>query len=940
MIFNLPKHLFKFFALVGLIFVSQLSFAQCSTSSDPVVISGTNCEELSITSNKNAFTVTSAGYIGTIFGITSYTPALSINNGGNINLLTNNGYIQGQSQNRDAIALSSGGQIGTLNNASTITASQNGIGLYNNAAIGVINNSGAINNTGVQSINGSRAIYLQATSTGTPSIGTINNSGSIGGSNGGIYLDTAPTNSSGAYIGAISNSGGIDGGYGSGIVVGTGNTVNSINNNTGGVINSTYCPGGSCKDGIENWGTISEINNAGTIRGGNAYGGVGNGIFNTGLIGTISNSNTIAGGIYNTGTILLINNAANTSGSGIVGNGNPGIYNSGSISILNNAQSDLIYRGQLPDSYGIIVNSPTSYGQMSVTSPTGVMKFDAIAANVSSVPVGTTQFTNVLSGVADGNINSISRSGTFYGAFVNQSWNLNQVGNSQIWNLDVSQTNIASPNVSGSSAGTKLAKAIATTTGKVVPTTVAPPPVTTTTTTPTVNPPVVPTTTTTQVTTSVITPTVTSQPTVTKTVTVTSITTPSGTTISTPVTNTTNTPTTVPAPVTTTKTDVTQTFVYTPASTSQATTTTTTTSTSTTQVPTGPVLKNGTSLVSAVQAMTTSQANQFSAVHAEGYSSNMTIGLQQMAAVTNTVMDRIHTSMTSSPTAKVYQDDEGKYVWGDISGGHGTVNNYNDLAGFGYDLYNMLLGADLQRNQNGGYGVFAGVGGSNMTSSQQVSQNFNTTSYYAGLYATRNFEEQVKLSGALGYAYGSTNANRNTPNVGSFTGGNATSSYKSNGAYAAAKLAKAYQADSYTLSPFIGASYSQLWTGGVSEQGGNDFNFGINSASAYSAISFAGVDFVYPLLKGINDPLSLIGFYKFGYDWFANSNSAHSITATSPIYGSFTQVGANMGPVSNMIGLGLQGGITKEISARIGVVASSNSYGNSYGGGAELRFKF
>lgn len=47
-----------------------------------------------------------------------------------------------------------------------------------------------------------------------------------------------------------------------------------------------------------------------------------------------------------------------------------------------------------------------------------------------------------------------------------------------------------------------------------------------------------------------------------------------------------------------------------------------------------------------------------------------------------------------------------------------------------------------------------------------------------------------------------------------------------------------------------------------------------------------------------------------------------------------------MGPVSNMFGLGIQGGITKDVSARIGVVASTNSYGQEYGGGAELRFKF
>ena len=355
------------------------------------------------------------------------------------------------------------------------------------------------------------------------------------------------------------------------------------------------------------------------------------------------------------------------------------------------------------------------------------------------------------------------------------------------------------------------------------------------------------------------------------------------------------------------------------------------------------VQSNGVTIGAAVSGLTQAQVNQLQNVHAEGYSSNMTIGLEQMGHITNTVMDRIHAPMAASSSTKIYQDDEGRYVWADAAAVRGTVNNYNNLSGFGYNLYDLIIGGDIKRTKEGGYGVFAGTGSTSMTESQQVIQNFNTTNFYAGLYGALNFAEQVKLSGALGYMYGSTNANRSTSNVGDIVGGNATSSFKSNGVYAAAKLAKAYQAESFTVSPFVGASYSQLWMGGASEQGGNTFNYGINSATAYTAVTFAGADFIYPLLKGTNDPLSLIGFYKFGYDWYANSASAHTVTATTSFNGStqsFAQVGANMGPVSNMVGLGIQGGITKDVSARIGAVASYNTYGQEYGGGAEVRFKF
>ena len=353
-----------------------------------------------------------------------------------------------------------------------------------------------------------------------------------------------------------------------------------------------------------------------------------------------------------------------------------------------------------------------------------------------------------------------------------------------------------------------------------------------------------------------------------------------------------------------------------------------------------PSLSNGSKLTSAVQGLTSSQVNQLTNVHAEGYSSNMTISLEHMAVITNTVLDRIHAPMSASPTAGVYQDDEGRYMWADASGMRGTVNQHNDLSGFGYRLYNLTIGRDLKRTKDGGYGLFAGFGNSAMTQSDQVTQNFNKTSFYLGAYGTHNYADDIKLSAAAGYIYGMTDASRNTPSVGLFTGGNATSSYKTNGIFSAVKLAKAFQMKDFTASPFVDASYSQLWMGGTTEQGGNDFNYTISSATSYSAITSVGVDLIYPLIKGTNNPLSFVGFYKLGYDWFANNNSAHTITATSPVYGSFNQIGANMGPVSNMFGVGLQGEITKDVSARIGLVSSINSYGQEFGAGAEVRMKF
>ena len=631
--------------------------------------------------------------------------------------------------------------------------------------------------------------------------------------------------SAGALVGIFTNNGNIEnanGGNVTAIEIANGSGITNLVNN-----GSISTMASSVYSGLKVFGSIGTLTNSGTIAGNTGASGIL--VVEGGSIGSIVNAksgniNGTSGSAalsINGGTFSTTTNVGNITNLGVIQG--IAVVNGGSVGTLNNLQSGLNYAGNLPSSYNVIISSASDYGKTTFSSISGGPMTFGISS-LSTLPAGTTNYANVISGPSVSNLTSTT--GIFGGGIVSTPWTLSNGGAGTNWSLTTTVGNPVKPIISGTIAATNLVGSIASAYNSAI------------------------------------------------------------------------------------------------------------------NAGPNPTLANGTTFSYAVQGLTTPQVNQFINVHAEGYSSNMTIGLEQMAHITNTVMDRIHAPMSTSPTTKVYQDDEGRYLWADAAAVKGTVNNYNNLAGFGYNLYDIIFGGDLKRTKDGGYGVFAGTGTTSMTESQQVTQNFNTTNFYAGMYGALNFAEQVKLSGALGYMYGNTNANRNTPSVGQFTGGNATSSYKTNGVYGAAKLAKAYQFSDMTISPFVGASYSQLWMGGASEQGGNDFNFGINSATAYAAVTFAGADFVYPLLKGANNPLSIIGFYKFGYDWYANSNSAHSITATSPTYGSFTQVGANMGPTSNMFGLGIQGGIAKDVSARIGAVASFNTYGYEYGGGAELRFKF
>ena len=391
----------KFCIFLGGLGAFNAVFAQCSTSGDPVSITGTNCPNVAITTNKSEVTVQSGAYVGTTAWLPN--PALLIQNAA-VENLNNSSLIQGQTTNTSGIQVDGTAVVKNLNNAAQINGALYAIQLTGSGSIATLNNTGSIYNNGNNAI--AQGIFM-STAGGSTSIGTINNSGAINGSAGAIYLDTA-SGSNTASIVAINNNGSINGGQDAGILVGTGNTINIINNNSGGDIRAGACNGLTCYNSIRNWGSINEINNLGNIVGSTGFGFTGYGIENNGLIKTV-----------------------------------------------NNAQSNLTYTGILPTNYNIIINSATSYGQTTFSNVSGgPINFGVQQAANRAIPLGTTSFTSVIAGLSDSNISSNTRSGNFSGAFNSISWNLSQAGTSQIWSLSTTASPITATVVNGSSAAT------------------------------------------------------------------------------------------------------------------------------------------------------------------------------------------------------------------------------------------------------------------------------------------------------------------------------------------------------------------------------------------------------------------------------------------------------------------------------------------------------
>jgi outer membrane autotransporter protein len=193
---------------------------------------------------------------------------------------------------------------------------------------------------GVQVSNTGSGIFASG-----PALSTLNNSGTIIGTNGTVI----------GTVGTLTN-------IANGVFNDTGSAITEILNNAGATIQGNDA--GVASTGIQNFGLITTLDNAGLIQGGDAgifnnsnssivnltilssgvvNGAFGQGIFNEGTITSATNAGTIGGrtGILNQGNGSTIGTLSN---SGVIGGGLEGIVNSiaGSITGLSNESGGII----------------------------------------------------------------------------------------------------------------------------------------------------------------------------------------------------------------------------------------------------------------------------------------------------------------------------------------------------------------------------------------------------------------------------------------------------------------------------------------------------------------------------------------------------------------------------------------------------------------------
>lgn len=344
-------------------------------------------------------------------------------------------------------------------------------------------------------------------------------------------------------------------------------------------------------------------------------------------------------------------------------------------------------------------------------------------------------------------------------------------------------------------------------------------------------------------------------------------------------------------------------------------------------------LSNGQTVSTAWLGLTNSQVGQLDQVHAEPFSSNLTVGLEQLEHIASSVMARM--------TSQDHESDKGHALWTDASYTRGHVNGENGLGSFGYSLSNLLVGTDFIERERFNAGVYGGYGHKSMHEHDKVTQDFTGQSAIAGVYATAEIERFI-FSTVAGYAHGWHKSARINPDVGLFSGGAASASYTSNSVVVSAHLG--YQTligESIELEPFVAAAYSRIWQSDLTETGGGDFNYSIAAANAEALTGGLGVKFSKDLPNTAQGrTLRLTGLLRYDHDFEAASTKAHQVTATSHLFGTFTQTGQNRGAHSVTGGLGLSGSLSRTVSIRAGITGSLSQHGHEFGATGHLKVTF
>jgi len=296
------------------------------------------------------------------------------------------------------------------------------------------------------------------------------------------------------------------------------------------------------------------------------------------------------------------------------------------------------------------------------------------------------------------------------------------------------------------------------------------------------------------------------------------------------------------------------------------------------------------------------------------------------------------------PFAQAQGGPSNRALWFDVAYVNGRVDDDGQLAGFGYDLAALVVGGDFVEAGDATLGGYFAYGTSKMSEHAKVDQDFDGYGVHLGGYGNWALASGWSVSAAAGVMWGSQSTTRISPSVGPFQGGTAKADFDTMGAFLGGSASRPIaQEDGSIISPIFGLSYSWNQMDEVRETGTGDFIYAIDKSDAQSLIISAGADYLRPLNWQVGDgggAWSFEGLARYEYDILANRRGAHEVTAHSPIFGDFTQMGQNRGAHHLQLGLGLNYTMSDTMRMAAGYGFGYNSNGTEHAIAANLRMRW
>ena len=171
-------------------------------------------------------------------------------------------------------------------------------------------------------------------------------------------------------------------------------------------------------------------------------------------------------------------------------------------------------------------------------------------------------------------------------------------------------------------------------------------------------------------------------------------------------------------------------------------------------------LNYGNLVVNSNNTLTHAGLQNVGTLHPEAYASYMTVALEHSDHLRNMVLANARGNAAGGDRVEGVTDS-GRRIWLDSSLMRGNVDSNGGLAGFSYDLGEVVLGGDLWSNETTNIGAYVGYGQYSMGehTSSTSSLSFASKAYHVGAYGTHD-SANWSMTGMAGFSWANTETTR------------------------------------------------------------------------------------------------------------------------------------------------------------------------------------